>query len=813
MKYLLFMLIVGATINTTYAQSTALLQGTITNEKGEAIDLVNIAILGDAGGTSSDKKGEFKLIIPADTAVTVIFSHVLYQEVRLPFHLKAKEERQHQQILKQITSYLQEVRVFDMALKNANLERLENQDIEMVATATNAVEALIKVMPGVSSNNGMSNQYTVRGGNFDENLVYINGVEIYRPQLLVNGQEEGLSAINSDMVSSVLFSAGGFGANYGDKMASVLDVKYRKPDDFKLKLKGSLLGASGHLQGISKNKKFTHSTGIRYRNTQLLLGDLDTGGNYEPKALDGQTYLSWAVNSKWSLEFLGMANQSDYHLEPSFRETTIGMSNTDGSIRFKSYLKGQQDLSMKQLLATGVVKYQKNEKTQLRFSLTHFQSQEKINRNFYGNYNFIELSNDINTPTLGDSIGLFSHGVLLDVVDNELKMNTVQFVHHGTHQVGRHHLQWGARFENRKIKSSLQEFFLNDTTDIALTLADTTLFARESIQGQYHLLFNNLSVYLMDTYTFEMGEGQATVSGGVRATYSDFTRQLLFSPRFSLTILPNEQRNRIFRVAAGYYQQAPFYNELLNRTGKLVTDVKAQSSAHLILGSDFYFKIRKQPFKLTMEAYYKHFKNLNPYYFEDVRLHYYAKNNAHGYAYGLDTRLYGEFVNGIESWVTLSILKTEEDIMGDSHISSGGTQTVEAGYIPRPTDRRMNLSLMFQDELPRLPSFRVFVNMIFGTGLPFGNPKSERNKHVLRMGEYRNLDIGIAKVFKDKDINIDSKMFRHFERFVLSLELLNVWNVKNTVAHEWFNFSHVREIAVPYTTAGRRVNVRLSMDF
>ena len=803
MKYFLsFAIFLALYFSPSLSAQSIILKGVVVDEEGQPIELVNVAITNQSGGTISDEKGLFSLNLPLDTAVVLVFSHLLYHKDSIKIVSKTQKTLYHRQVLSLKTTQLQEIQVFDFALKNANLERLNRKGIDRIVATTNAVEAMVKLMPGVSSNNGMSSQYTVRGGNYDENLLYINNIEIHRPLTLVNGQEEGLSLINPDMTASVLFSAGGFGANYGDKMSSVLDVKYRKPSSFGGIFSASFLEGTAQIESLSKKKKLTHNTAIRYRNTSLLLNNLDIEGNYAPSAFDFQTYLTYAIRPKWSVELLSNWNNSRYTFLPSFRKTATGAGNMKGIAELRTYLKGEHKISIDNGFVIANLVYQKNKNTQLRFQINYYQSSEQVHKDFRGDYNIITIDANINSGSFGDSIDLVTQGSLADFIDNQLNTHGITIGHDGTRQMRQHRLQWGFQAQYRQVEHNWQEYFMNDSTLRTFTLADTALFAREFIQTDHHLTFYNSSIFFMDTYTLNMGAAKGIWSAGLRANYLNYTSQLTLSPRISLTFIPNKARQQIFRLAIGHYWQPPFYRELLNRQGHINPKLKAQSSTHLIIGADFYFQLLKRPFKLTSEIYYKNYTNLIPYYFEDIRMHYYGKNNAKGYAIGIDTRFYGEFIKGVESWFTISIMKTAENILDDAYFDSNTQQLVDPQYIPRPTDRRLNLSLFFQDELPMLPSMQAYVSMIFGSGLPFGNPKAARHHHTLRMGDHRRLDIGLTKVFKPKQRTT-------FKEVVLGLELLNVWNVKNTVAHEWFTFDDHREVGVPYTTAGRRINAKL----
>ncbi|MBW8325674.1 MAG: TonB-dependent receptor [Prolixibacteraceae bacterium] len=782
--------------------NNATLFGKITDGTGKPIELANVSLKNSTIGTISNRDGEYLLRIPAKRSITIVFSIIGYQTVEKVIHATEEQRLELNVPLSQIDQEIGEVQVTQHRRNKTNMDRIDSKYLtSMTDAGTGGVEALIKTLPGVSTNNELSSQYSVRGGNFDENLVYVNDIEVYRPLLIRAGQQEGMSFINSDMVSSIEFSAGGFDAKYGDKMSSVLDIKYRKPTEFAGSASASFLGGSLQLEDLSKNGKFSHITGIRYKTNRYLLGSLDEKGEYDPRFVDAQTYLTYKFNHSFDLSFLGNVAQNQYNFIPQTRETSFGTWNQ--AYNATVYFEGQEVDRFATQTGALVANYHPNDRLNLKFIASGYHSKEEETYDILGQYYLNELERNLGSEELGDSVLNIGVGTFLNHARNYLDATVYSFEHKGAYNSEHHLLNWGIKGQIEKIDDKMSEWILRDSTGYSIPYHGDKIELFSSTNADFNMSSTRFSAYIQDTYQIPVSKGALYATAGIRSQYWSYNNELLISPRATLRYYPDWNANFVFHLSGGLYDQAPFYKELKDRKGMIYPDTKAQRSAQVVFGTDYIFRAWDRPFKFSSEMYFKTFMNLTPYQIDNVRIRYLPNQEAHGYATGLDMKVNGEFVSGIESWASLSVMKTEEDVLNDNH-----------GYIPRPTDQRFNFSVFFQDYLPGNPTWKMHLTAFYGSRLPTGPPKSERYMDVFRIPPYRRIDIGFSKIL----INQDHKKYRYkaFDQIKdmwLSLEVFNLLGINNTISYLWVANNTGDMYGVPNYLTTRKLNLKLTVKF
>jgi len=824
MKYIIPILLLLISFG-SYGQEKAVVYGKITDEKGRAIELANVAISGLAGGTMTDKKGNYELEVPANTEVYVAMSYVGLEKGVTKVYLRNGERYELNKTLKSTYTQLPEVEVADDQLRSSNLVRIDPKLALNLPTSSDRIPTLLKTLPGVASGNELSSQYSVRGGNFDENLVYINDIEIYRPFLIRAGQQEGLSFVNSDLVSSLLFSAGGFDAKYGDRMSSVLDMQYKKPNLFAGSAMVSLLGASFHVEGVAAKNKFTYLLGFRYKTNQYLLSGLETKGDYHPAFIDVQGLITYRVSKKVELSFLGTASSNKYEVIPESRETDFG--TVQDAKRITIYFDGQEVDRYRTYLAGFTTTYNPNRKTQLKFIASGYTSDESENYDIIGQYWIGRLDNNAGSENFGEVIERQGVGSYMNHARNAMNINVFNLTHKGTKEIGNQLLQWGAKYQHENIADEMNEWVMIDSAGFSLPNPPDTpgmvnpnyypFELYDVIRTQANLNSNRYSAYVQNTWGVDPDSSKFSLTAGVRATYWDYNEELVVSPRATLSYKPNWKKDILFRFSTGLYYQPPFYRELVDLNGDLNTDQQAQMSFHIVAASDWDFKAWGRPFKFTTELYYKYLDNLIPYYIDNVRIRYYSFDKSHGYATGVDFKVNGDFVPGVESWISLSFLSTQEDIYGDVYYDRDGNvdeSMGEPGWVPRPTDQRVNLSIFFQDYLPMNPTYKMSLTFFFGSSLPFGPPNSPKYQHLLRMPPYRRIDLGFSKEIIGLHTKFNPKNpFRALNTFWITLEILNILGVNNTVSYIWVTDIYGKQYAVPNYLTARQLNVKLVAKF
>jgi hypothetical protein len=820
MKHLLFLFtLLTCSLAGLTAQESGLLIGTVKDSIGDPVDVANVALLGTQSGTMTDLDGSFDLEIPAGKSFTVVVSCVGYQTLQFAVRLQPGERQVREITLQRDVRALQEVSVTRRQERASTFQRIDLEDLNYMPTTTGRVEAIIKSQAGVSSSNELSSQYSVRGGNFDENLVYVNDVEIYRPFLVRSGQQEGLSFVNSDLVSSVKFSAGGYDARYGDKMSSALDITYKRPRKLAGSASVSLLGASAHLEGATRSHRFTFLAGYRYKTTSYLLNTLETTGDYKPQFSDFQTLLTYHLTRKLEVSFLGNYSSNKYQFIPSTRDTEFGTK--DLPLNLRVYYEGQEIDRFDTYLGALSFNYRPTSELTLKFTGSAFRTSEQETYDILGQYLINELDNTLGSETYGDSILNVGIGTLLTHARNYLDAIVVSVNHLGDLQLENNRIQWGLSYQYQDFLDRINEWELVDSAGYVLPNNGEELLLGKSRQSQNQIAYDQLSGFIQNTWEVGLKWADLFLTTGLRATLWNYNQTTLLSPRVTISTQPNWKRDMMFHLSAGYYYQPPFYKEMRKPDGTVNEEILPQRSIHLLAGGDYIFSAWDRPFKLTAEAYYKWLDNLIPYKIENVRISYAGENISSGFARGIDFKLNGEFVHGAESWMTLSLLQTREDVEGDYYYEFDGEEYVQvpAGEFPRPTDQLFTFGLYFQDYFPNNPGYKVHLNAFYGTGLPLSSPNEDQYYTSLRMKPYRRVDIGFSKVIKrETDMLGPRNPLRFFESIWISGEIFNLLGINNEASYLWIRTISDQlgvpgQFGVPNYLTGRRFNVRISLNF
>ncbi|KPH14419.1 TonB-dependent siderophore receptor [Chryseobacterium sp. ERMR1:04] len=684
--------------------------------------------------------------------------------------------------------------------------KIKAEDAKNVASISGGIEGIIKTLPSVNSNTELSSQYMVRGGNYDENLIYINDIEIYRPFLIRNSQQEGLSIINPDMVSTVNFSAGGFEPKYGDKMSSALNIYYREPQKFELSGEASLIGGrltTGFASGkkdSNGNKKFTALFSGRYRNTNLILNTLKEDTNFNPRYFDFQTYLNYHINEKLSLSFIGYYSKNDYEMIP--KEQSIDFGSLQRPINLNVQYAGKEDDKYKNMMGTFSMNYKPSDKWKFTLDAFSYQNREK-------EYYTIQSAYILQTfdPVTGDPTTSYDAGGQIEHARNDLFVRTygTQFRTKFSPNVNTD-IEVGFKYEKENLKDLTNEWKLVDSAGYSMPHEEfidprnpQDLKLMYNISGNNHIEPTRMSAYAQYSQKFYWGSSKVFVNAGARVSHWSFNNETIFSPRAQFAIKPDWDSDMLFKLSGGIYYQSPFYKEIKDLDGNFNQNIKSQRSIQAILSNDYEFTMYDRPFKLTTELYYKKMNNLIPYYMDNVRIRYSGQNNATGYAYGIDTRLFGEFVPGVDSWLSASYARVYENIDG-------------RGDIPRPTDQRFRFAMFYQDYMPEFPSMRVNLTLTYAMGLPTGAPVlTDPYTYQRTLPSYKRVDLGLSKVFIDRKDNKKTYGFwGNFEELILGVQVFNAFNIRNTVANQWITDANTNLMyPVPVRLTGRFFNVKL----
>ena len=758
------------------------LKGKVTDEEDHALELVTVSCLSQGKVTMTNLKGEFSIDLQSRDSVEISFSMVGYRTRKRV--LRRPRGRQTVQIVMYPMAALDEITVTERRRQTSQTEELDISALRQSPSVTgNAVEELVQQQAGVSTHNELSSQYNVRGGSFDENAVYINHVEVYRPLLVRSGQQEGLSIINPDMVEKIGFSSGGFEAKYGDKMSSVLDITYRRPAKFEAKVTTSLLGASGYV-GIG-SKTFSMSHSLRYKTNRYLLGSLETTGEYKPNFLDYQTYIVFQPNKRWKMEFIGNISENHYNFKPEDRETAFGTMADVKS--FRVYFDGQERDVFRTLFGTASVTRTLGEAMQLSLLASAFHTKEKETYDIMGQY---WLSDTQSSENLGV-------GTYMEHARNYLTANVASVKLMLTHKTQKHRWEAGLTYKREHIEEQSREYEMRDSSGYSIPHSAQRLDLIYTLTGKNDLKSHRWEAYVQDTYRTSFGENYLTVNYGVRLANWSWNKETIVSPRVSVAWVPAFNSNLTFRLATGLYYQAPFYKEMRDTvtTGRMTTvrlndKIKSQRSLQAIAAVDYRFRMMNRPFRLTAEAYYKALANLIPYNVQNVKVTYYGENLCSGYAAGVDLKLFGEFVPGTDSWLTFSLMSTRQKMNGQ--------------WVPLPTDQRYAVNLHFSDYFPGTERWLMTLRLAFADGLPFGAPHRGIEHQHFRAPAYKRADIGMSfRAIKDG---------RVIKNLWVGIDCLNLFGISNVNSYYWVTDVTNRQWAVPNYLTGRQINGKVTVE-
>lgn len=805
-------------IATAVFAQNATIKGIVLDEYSQPIGGTNV--LYNNSGTISDLNGFYTLQIPANKNVVVTFSHVSHKKVEVTLSLSPNEDYELNPVLSTSVEQIGEVVISGRENKRVEgVTTISPEVIRKMVGANAGVENLLKSLPGVNSNDELSTQYSVRGGNYDENLVYVNEIEVYRPFLIRSGQQEGLSFVNSDLTSNVEFSAGGFQAKYGDKLSSVLDITYRKPVKFGTSLDLSFLGVSGSVEGMSKDGRFSGIAGIRYRDNSLFVNAKETETNYHPRFADAQTYLTYRFSNKFELSFLGNVAINDYSYEPLTRQTNFGTISEP--IALLVFYDGKEEdrynTYFGALKSTWVV----SEDYTAKMIASLYQTSEQEHYDILAQYRLGEVDTDLGGSGLGDV--KFSRGVgsQLTHARNDLDALIVNIEHKGSLKIDESTFEYGVKFTHEDIRDRVQEYEMIDSAGFIIRPPilpandqpyqpySSPIVPYTNVRAKNDVQIDRISGYAQWSRRTTLGSSDLWLNAGVRAhnwTVSGknivSNTQTVFSPRAQISLKPDWEMDMLFRISGGLYHQPPFYRELRDSTGTVRPEVKAQQSVHLVFGNDYSFNMWDRKFRLNSELYFKQLTDVNPYTLENVRIRYRANNNAVAYAYGLDVRLAGEFVPGTESWLSFGYMKTEENIN-------------DRGYIFRPTDQRLKFAMLFQDYVKVIPDLKMYLNLTYNTGLPGGSPSyADPYDYQIRLPDYKRADIGISYVIVDENKLRDSGWLKPFKELSIGAEIFNIFDIQNSITNTYVRdvYSKV-QYAIPNYLSPRIFNLRTTMKF
>ena len=804
MKKLQLILIAILVSASLFSQKKITISGYVTEYDRHSLEGVHVQQWNSGNGTLTKDNGYYELSVPEADTVVLVYSSVGYKKISRTLIKPARRVFLNVK-LESASTELRTLTVTSMRRQMDMMQKIDAGRVKLLPDASGGnIESLIVTFAGVHSNNEMSSQYSVRGGNFDENLVYINGVEVYRPLLVRAGQQEGLSIINPDMVGAVDFSAGGFDARYGDKMSSVLDITYKKPKAFEGAVSASLMGVSAYAG--SSSGRFTQMHGIRYKQNRSLLGTLDAKGEYAPSFFDYQTYLTYALNDKTDISFLGNASRNTYNFIPQERNTTFGtLAETK---HFKVYFDGQERDLFETGFGTLSLNYHPDKATELKLLTSGFITREQETYDITGQYWLSDVTGNPSTGEVSseETVGV---GTYQQHARNRLYARVLSVGHQGVRNWENNRLQWGATLQSEYFRDKIREWEMRDSAGYSLPYTGKGVNMYYNLSRPDTTVSNHrLSAYLQDTYKIRGDFGIFSVTGGVRAAYWDFNEEWILSPRFSVAWIPAWIPAFTFRAAGGVYYQAPFYKEFRetytdgngNSHIRLNSDIKSQKSVQLVLGSDYVFNSNGRPFKLTVEGYYKKLSNLIPYVVDNVRVRYAGRNMADGYATGLDCKLFGEFVPGTDSWVSFSWMKSEQNINGRK--------------MPLPTDQTASFTMFFQDYWPTNPKYKLNLKMIWASGLPATAPHQEFGGNYFRTPAYRRVDIGLTRqLVGGEDKWMKKPLLRYFKNISLGVDVFNLFDIKNTNSYYWVSDIHSNQYAVPNYLTSRQLNVRVTGAF
>jgi hypothetical protein len=814
-KLLFFLLFIPAIV---CAQKTAIVKGFVKNKQNQALE--NVSVTFGNSGTTTKKNGSYEIRIPLNETITLTFRSVGYRELTKEFTAKRVSVIRFSPVLTSKSEVLEEV-VVETKKEDATTLKIDKNLVTKIPSANQSVTTILMTLPGVSNNNELSTQYNVRGGNFDENLVYVNGIEVYRPFLIRSGQQEGLNFVNTNMVQNINFSAGGFQAKYGDRLSSVLDITYRKPTEFALAVDGSLLGGSFTIEDRLLNDKLSALVGVRYRDNSLFVNSKQIETNFRPRFTDVQGYLSYEHNEQWTFNFLGTFSLNDYDYQPVTRRTRFG--TVSDPLELIVFYDGQERDQFLTIFGALSAEYQVNEDLKLTANVSAYNTQEEEYFDIAANYNIGEVDSTIGSETFGEVTFAEGIGSQLNHSRNDLDALITNVQVRGTYKKEDDQLDFGIKYQNEDIRDRIREYEVIDSLGFSIRPPGTGLINDQpytpftgpivpfqNIRTENELTTNRIMGFVQYGKRGYWGDHQIWWNVGVRgqswtvkANGASAVSQFILSPRAQFTIKPDWEKDMLFRISGGLYAQPPFYKELRGFDGNIVPNVKAQRSVHLVTGMDYSFEMWERPFKLTTELYYKSMSDINSYVVDNVRIRYRADNVTEAYATGLDVRLNGEFIPGSESWISVGLLKTEENINGRGNIS-------------RPTDQRFKLGILLQDYVPQIPNLKGYLNLVYNSGLPGGAPAyADPYDFQQRLRDYRRADLGILYVFKDANRKAEGKTWlKNFKELTAGLELFNMFDIQNAITNTWVrDVATKNQFGVPNFLSARILNFRFSARF
>ena len=829
-------------------QDMAYINGAIGDSSGKPIELVNVVVKEDQTfATTTDAKGRYELKVPANKKITIVFSYlnkVLYSK---PIELKKNEEAQISFQIDAPVTVLKDVVFTDETNRTQDISSIKINEV-MLPDVGGGIEAYLAAQAlGFSKSNELSSNYSVRGGSFDENLVYVNDFEIYRPYLMRSGQQEGLSFANPDLVSNIKFSSGGFQSQYGDKLSSVMDVTYKRPGTWGGSVSASLLGVSAHVEGCSKDpKRFTFLLGFRQKDSQYLLNSLDTKGQYSPNFLDLQLFMTLMINDKWSMEIIDNYSRNQFVFLPTTQTTTFGSVNM---VKQLNILFDGQEIDNYQSITNGIsFIYKPKDNLRIKFMASQYDDQEKENYNLIANYSIGDVQTDPSQSNYGQVTNYDGVGALHNWARNTLYIDVYTLATRGSWFVKHHDVKWGVDYKHEMITSKVSQWDMLDSAGYSLPYngagqksfyGDSTpannfslVNTDQSLYSVFNLNSNRISAFLQDTWRFG-DSSRYSFNYGVRFQYWDVNKEPFVTPRVQLSAKPNLRKDIVLTLSGGLYYQPPFYREMQEPNGTVNTNLKAQKSAQVVAGFNYAFKAWNRPFSFVMEAYYKYLWDVVSFDYDNTLIQYSGLNNAKGYAAGLDMRLNGELAKGTESWVSLSLLNTQNVIQGtqqtqylDAHgnpvtyINSITQPTItdtikrSVGYQPRATDQLVTVNVFFSDHLPRWPFIKLNMLLAFGSGVPVKSPNATYYTNDERLPFYKRVDMGFAgQLWDPKWAKKKTPASRAFKSVWLSLDVLNIFGIENVVSYLWIKDFYNNQYAVPNNLSGRRVNLKVVFNF
>ena len=797
MRSILFYILALFSVFTMVKAQGVVVQGKVTDETGAPMDMVHIRLSRGSIGTLSNFKGEYDLRVGKSDTLRIIFTSLGYKRVERVVNTNVKDGEKVSLNVQMLpnTAVINDVEVVARQRNNNGVEKIGTDELKRTPTASgNAVEDLLGTMAGVTMNNEMSSQYSVRGGSFDENLVYVNGIEIYRPQLISSGQQEGLSFINSSMVGSIGFSTGGFAPEYGDKMSSVLDITYKRPERFEAEANVNFMGASASLGQSSK--RFSQLHGIRFKRNASLLSSLDTKGEYDPRFFDYQTFLTYDLNDKLSVSFLGNIATNRYRFTPKTRETSFG--TMDNMKRFMVYFDGKERDRFDTYFGAFTLNYKGLRNTDLRLLASAFKTDEEVTYDISGEY-WLDSATEGGQGSLG--VGAYH-----EHARNYLDASVVAVSLKGTTQIGHNKISYGVGVRGEYITDRIAEWERRDSAGYTLPHVDQQVNMVYNLHSFYDNVTTKYEAFVQDNFGWNALGGRFYLVTGLRFLYWTYNREALLSPRAALAFTPDSKPGLTLRVATGLYSQSPFYKEYRktyidpdgNSMIAMNSDIKSQHSLQVIVGSDYTFSAYGRPFKLTAEAYYKHITDYVPYTVDNVQIRYLGYNNGKAFSTGLDMKLFGEFVEGTDSWISLSLNRSREDF--------AGLKT------SRPTEQRYSIGMFFSDFWPGNDSYKVSLRGVMNDGLPTYSPLGGRESGMFRTPAYKRIDLGASRVWNSDNCRFMNRgKWSSIKEMALGIDIFNLMDFDNVNSYYWITSVDNMQYAVPNYLTGRMISVNFSI--